>query len=87
MIEKLVNRETGQKADLKRHIESVHEWIKSFKCNICDYETTCKFVLKKHIDSVHEGIKSHKCNICEYEFGQTSDKITHRICTWRNQAI
>ena len=39
---------------LKMHIKSVHERIKAFKCNICDYETPKNDILKEHIVSVHE---------------------------------
>ena len=38
------------------HIESVHEDIKPFKCNICEYITAHKADLKKHVDYVNEGI-------------------------------
>ena len=43
----------------KKHIESAHEDIKPFKCNICEYETAHKAGLKKHVDFVHEGIKPY----------------------------
>ena len=42
---------------LKRHIESVHEGIKPFKCNMCEYETATNQSLKRHKNSVHKGIK------------------------------
>lgn len=29
---------TSRNASLKKHIKSVHEWIKPFKRNICDYK-------------------------------------------------
>ena len=65
------------KRNLKRHIESVHEGIKPFKCNICDYETAQKGHLKKHKDSVHEGIKPYKCHICQFESATSSHVKRH----------
>ena len=49
--------ETSKKSDLIRHMESVHEGIKPFKCNICNYNAAQKWILKRHIESVHEGLK------------------------------
>ena len=37
---------TAHKSVLKRCIESVHEGIKPFKCNICEYETAYKADLR-----------------------------------------
>ena len=36
------------KQNLKKHVESVHEGIKPFKCSICDVEFANKQNLKKH---------------------------------------
>ena len=55
---------------LNKHKKSVHEGIKPYKCNNCDYETAQKAHLKKHIDSVHKGIKPFKCNMCKFEAAQ-----------------
>ena len=63
--------ETVNKTHLSKYIESVHERIKPFKCNICGLETARQPTLQKHIESVHEGIKPFKCNICNF---QTSRK-------------
>ena len=38
-------------------MESVHEEIKPFKGNICNYNAAQKWILKRHIESVHEGLK------------------------------
>ena len=41
-----------QKGSLKRHLKSVHDGIKPFMCNICDYKSGCiKSGLKEYIGS------------------------------------
>ena len=62
---------------MRKHIESVHEGIKPFKCKFCDYESGQKSSLKEHIKSVHEGIKPFKCKLCDYESGQKSSLKEH----------
>ena len=42
----------------KRHVTSVHEGKKPFKCDICDAKFDEKSKLKKHITSVHEQLKA-----------------------------
>ena len=69
--------ETAYKSMLQKHIKSVHEGIKEFKCHKCPYETVQSHHLKKHIETVHEGIKPFNCNICEYKAGQKSDLKKH----------
>ena len=41
----------------KRHIESIHEEMKPFQCDICYKNFSVKRDLKTHIESVHEGKK------------------------------
>ena len=48
--------ETVNKTHLSKDIESVHERIKPFKCNLCEYETAQNFSLNRHKKSVHESI-------------------------------
>ena len=52
----------------KKHMKSVHEGIKPFKCKICEYKAGLRSNLKKHIETVHEGIKSFKCCVCDVKF-------------------
>ena len=56
------------KRHLNRHVPSVQEGKKPFKCNLCDATFTSNQSMKVHIDSVHEGKKPFKCNICDASF-------------------
>ena len=71
----------ANKHKLKKHVGTVHEGIKPFKCSICDVKFAnnynsgmvhIKFAnqqkLKKHVDTVHEGIKPFECSICVVKF-------------------
>ena len=58
--------------DLKKHIESVHDKKKPFKCDISDQSYSQIFDLKKHIKSVHEKKKPFKSEICDHSFSQMS---------------
>ena len=49
---------------MKRHVASVHEERKTFKCDICDFSWAERNVLKVHVVSVHEGDKPSNCDIC-----------------------
>jgi KRAB domain-containing zinc finger protein len=55
----------------------VHERIKPFKCNTCEYENAWKCYLKQHIKSVHERIKPFNCNICNYKAAEKSTLKRH----------
>ena len=56
-----------------RHITSVHEEIKQFKCEICDYCCSTKGSLAWHVASVHE----FKFEICDRSFSQKSKMTIH----------
>ena len=61
-MKELSHLNEAQKYLLKTHTESVHDGIKQFKCNICDYKASRKDVFLKHVKSVHEGIKYKTCD-------------------------
>ena len=55
----------------------VHEEIKQFNCEICDYCCSTKGSLAWHVASVHEGKKRFKFEICNRSFSQKSKMIIH----------
>ena len=69
----VVQKQTKRPTALNRHIKSVHDGKKSFKCSACNFETAKKITLKKHMESVHEDFK---CKICEYK---TAEKRSLKI--------
>ena len=62
---------------LKRHIASVHEGKKPFKCSVCDYKCSEGGQLKRHISSVHERERPFKCDICEATFAGKNNVVIH----------
>ena len=51
---------------LKKHIVSVHEEERPFKCDICEFRCSQKGNMTTHVASVHEGKKPFKCGLCDY---------------------
>ena len=72
---KFVNYSCSQKGDLKKHVVSVHEEKKPFKCEICDYSCSLKNNMKRHVESVHEGKKAFKCDLKKSERQRKQKKI------------
>ena len=54
---------------LKKHIETVHEGIKSFKCYMCPESFSVRNSLVKHMESTHKTTyEPFKCSLCESIF-------------------
>jgi len=71
--------ESGPKL-LQDHILSVHEGIKRFNCDECDYASAKKFRLQEHVKRIHlklPKIKDQKCSECEYVAAERRDLIRH----------
>ena len=49
---------------MKKHIHTVHEGHKDYKCVSCGKSYSVAGSLKKHIHTVHEGHKDYKCESC-----------------------
>ena len=60
----------------KKHILYVHENIRLFQCDLCDYKYPTHKSLKDHKESVHEG-KKLLCKICENFYA--IDYLPHHI--------
>ena len=70
---------TEGKSDLKKHIEGVHEKIRSQICKECGYAASEKGTLRRHILRKHEKIKRHVCNECGKAFPLKYDLKLHEI--------
>ena len=62
---------------LDKHIASIHEGIKPFKCGLCEYSSANKDHLTTHIMYKHEGKKPFKCEDCKASFTCKSDLKRH----------
>ena len=76
------------KQNLENHIKTVHEGIKKFKCDFCDYIFTWNTHRKDHMNRIHLGelsidktqfsnIKSFHCNICYHIFNKKQHLDRH----------
>ena len=68
---------TFDRTNMKRHILTVHEGVKPFKCTLCVTTFSTKTHLKRHIAGVHEGKKPHPCAICQDGFKMAKQLRQH----------
>ena len=54
---------------LKRHVDTVHNNIRSFSCGHCDYEAKSRFNLNRHVKNTHDQIKDFACGQCNFRTG------------------
>jgi hypothetical protein len=69
------HRSTSKK-DLQRHIRTIHEKRKDFKCPVCDKGFAHAGNLKVHRESVHEGVR-YLCPGCNQTYGQRGRCLNH----------
>ena len=51
---------------MKKHIYTVHEGHRDYKCESCGKSFSETGSLKNHIHTVHEGHKDYKCECCDH---------------------
>ena len=56
------------KTNLRKHLKTVHEGIKDFKCDHCGKEYTENKGLKVHIKRHHDNVRDEQCNQCGKQF-------------------
>lgn len=64
-------------ANLRKHIKSVHDKLKRYKCKICDGMFPFLHRLKAHMRS-HTGEQPYKCTICNKCFSLAASLRKHR---------
>ena len=63
---------------LKKHVNDVHDKIRSHVCDKCGYAAAQKGSLQKHMDFVHKvGSKKYKCDQCSYASVQSGNVRNH----------
>ena len=75
--------------DLKKHMHTIHEGHKDFKCESCGKSFSHAHTLKKHIHTIHEGHKDYKCVPCGNSFSQAHHLKRHifKIHEWEHTWI
>ena len=63
--------------NLQQHKRSVHEGLRPYKCDQCDYSCARKETLRRHQQTVHEQQKPHACQHCTYTTAQLSNLRKH----------
>ena len=66
----------SRNADLKLHIENVHEKEK-FNCDFCNRCYSSEQALKRHMTVAHNKITDFKCKSCNFYFGSRSTLNAH----------
>ena len=61
----------------EKHINSVHNSQKDYKCDSCGKAFSLAGDLKRHINAVHNGQKDHKCDSCGKEFSSAQNLKKH----------
>ena len=71
---------------MKRHIQTIHEGHKDYKCESCGKLFSQVGNLNKHIHTIHEGRKDYKCPYCDQNFAhkyvlEKHIQIVHKLQT------
>ena len=62
---------------LNRHIMTLHEEQRNYKCDSCGKSFTSAHWLKNHVNILHEGQRNYKCDSCEKSFTQSGSLNNH----------
>ena len=67
----------AQKYDLKKHIHTVHDKAKDYKCDQCGKDFARLDKIREHIHTVHEGRRDYKCHTCGKDFSRHNHLKRH----------
>ena len=62
---------------LEKHLFTVHDGHKDFKCGSCEKTFSHASTLKRHIHTIHKGHKDYKCATCGKKFSQVGNLKVH----------
>lgn len=65
------------KFNLKRHVDSKHLKLKTFRCDVCSHEFSSKQNLVEH-RYLHTGSTPFTCTLCPLKFRQASQLSLHK---------
>ena len=75
---KICGNEFARNSDLKRHVATIHEGEKPFKCYLCDESFSVKKSLVKHVESIHKtNYEPFKCSLCDSRYSKRSTLKEH----------
>ena len=73
-----------QQLKLKKHIQTVHEKLRPFKCEHCQRSFGDKGDLTRHVKIVHDEVRPFSCELCKKTFG-TKRQLKPHIGTVHEQ--
>ena len=56
----------------------MHDRMKKYACEKCDYSASQKGHLMIHVKAVHEKIRNHACDMCSFASPQRSSLMRHK---------
>ena len=59
------------------HIKAVHEKIKDYACDQCEYRIGSRSNLNAHVKAVHEKVRTFSCGDCSFTTFKKSNLLTH----------
>ena len=62
--------------DLNKHRAAVHEKLKSYTCDICDFQSAMSCNIKRHMVVIHK-LRPYTCNLCDYKSAQAGNVRRH----------
>ena len=62
--------------NLTLHVMAIHQNLKAYKCELCDYASKFKGSVKEHVRKAHEGVR-YKCDKCDKTFKALQGKKIH----------
>lgn len=67
-------------ANLRRHINAVHQQLRPFVCEICNDSFSAKHSMNQHIATVHHNQSNYVCETCGMRFKFKPQLNVHEVC-------